>query len=74
MRYFLFGKPQAVEYVEETSSIQLDIKEIRKFVNNWLWDSTERNTIGQGWKAEYLDDCALMIKDYVIQLQKDKNE
>lgn len=39
----------------------------RKFVNEWLWESPDRQTEGMPWLSQYIRDAAVMAKAYSDQ-------
>jgi hypothetical protein len=45
----------------------MDLREQRKFVHEWLWESKTRKTIGMPWSADYVEDAAQMLADYALR-------
>jgi len=45
------------------ASGELDKEDAARFVNEWLWSSSQRRTQGMPWEREYIFDAANMIID-----------
>ena len=43
---------------------------IRKWVNDWLWESPNRKTGDMSWKPEYINDVIQMICEFTIASQQ----
>lgn len=39
-----------------------------RFVEQWLWDSSFRETAGSAWTGDYVRDAARMIEDAMLVL------